>query len=119
MTRLKQVLVLLLVFCFWFSMLGVQMFAEFLDIESLKFVAERLRRRVPFTLRTRFNCFSYYIAFLYFFVIKLGSRKEKMPTLEEKKEEYMIKSPLKSRILYLSDGRNLAALLLNISSSSG
>ena len=26
-------------FCFWFSMLGVQMFAEFLDIESLKFVA--------------------------------------------------------------------------------
>ena len=39
MTRLKQVLVLLLVFCFWFSMLGVQMFAEFLDIESLKFVA--------------------------------------------------------------------------------
>ena len=26
-------------FLFWFSMLGVQMFAEFLDIESLKFVA--------------------------------------------------------------------------------
>jgi len=32
----------------------------------------------------------------------------------------MIKSPAKKQgILYLSDGRNLAALLLNISSSSG
>ena len=30
---------ILLVFCFCFGMLGVQMFAEFLDIESLKFVA--------------------------------------------------------------------------------
>ena len=87
MTRLKQVFGIIISFCFWFSMLGVQMFAEFLDIESLKFVGERLRRRVLFTLRTRFNCFSYYIAFLYFFVIKLGKPKKKMPTLEEKKEE--------------------------------
>ena len=43
MTRLKQVFGIIISFCFWFSMLGVQMFAEFLDIESLKFVAERLR----------------------------------------------------------------------------
>ena len=46
MTRLKQVFGIIISFFFWFSMLGVQMFAEFLDIESLKFVAERLRRRV-------------------------------------------------------------------------
>ena len=50
-------------FCFWFSMLGVQMFAEFLDIESLKFVAGKTEAARAFTLRTRFNCFSYYIAF--------------------------------------------------------
>ena len=40
MTRLKQVFGIIISFCFWFSMLGVQMFAEFLDIESLKFVAK-------------------------------------------------------------------------------
>ena len=89
-------------FCFWFSMLGVQMFAEFLDIESLKFVAERLRRRVPFTLRTRFNCFSYYIAFLYFFVIKLGSRKRENAYFRGKEGRItMIKSPAKSRGFYI------------------
>ena len=87
MTRLKQVFGVIISFCFWFSMLGVQMFAEFLDIESLKFVAEKRRRRVPFILHTRFNCFSYYIAFLYFLVIKLGKPKKKVPTLEEQKEE--------------------------------
>ena len=67
-------------------MLGVQMFAEFLDIESLKFVAGKTEACLLLSVPV-FNCFSYYIAFLYFFVIKLGSRKKKMPTLEEKKEE--------------------------------
>ena len=51
MTRLKQVFGIIISFCFWFSMLGVQMFAEFLDIESLKFVAGKRRQRVPFILR--------------------------------------------------------------------
>ena len=83
MTRLKQVLVLLLVL-FWFSMLGVQMFAEFLDIESLKFVAGKTEAARAFTLRTRFNCFLITLLSLYFFVIKLGKPKN---TLEEKKEE--------------------------------
>ena len=62
MTRLKQVFGIIISFCFWFSMLGVQMFAEFLDIESLKFVAERLRRALLLSVPV-FNCFSYYIAF--------------------------------------------------------
>ena len=90
MTRLKF-LVLLLFFVFWFSMLGVQMFAEFLDIESLNLLVERLRRRA-FTLRTRFNCFSYYIA-LYFFVLLGSSKKEKMPTLEKRRKNYNDKNP--------------------------
>ena len=63
MTRLKQVFGIIISFCFWFSMLGVQMFAEFLDIESLKFVAGKTEAARAFTLRTRFNCFSYYAAF--------------------------------------------------------
>ena len=45
MTRLKQVFGIIISFCFWFSMLGVQMFAEFLDIESLKFVAGKTEAR--------------------------------------------------------------------------
>ena len=41
-------------FLFWFSMLGVQMFAEFLDIESLKFVAGKTEAARAFILHTRF-----------------------------------------------------------------
>ncbi len=65
MTRLKQVFgIIISFFVFWFSMLGVQMFAEFLDIESLKFVAGKTEAtHVLFILHTLFNCFSYYIAF--------------------------------------------------------
>ncbi len=45
-------------------MLGVQMFAEFLDIESLKFVAGKTEAARAFLLSVPvFNCFSYYTAF--------------------------------------------------------
>lgn len=55
MTRLKQVFgIIISFFVFWFSMLGVQMFAEFLDIESLKFVAGKSEAARTFILRTRF-----------------------------------------------------------------
>ena len=54
MTRLKQVFGIIISFCFWFSMLGVQMFAEFLDIESLKFVAGKTEAARAFILHTRF-----------------------------------------------------------------
>ena len=90
MTRLKQFLVLLLVFLFfWFSMLGVQMFAEFLDIESLKFVAGKNGGGACFLFSIPvFNVFLITLLSLYFFVIKLGKpKKEKVPTLEEQKEE--------------------------------
>ncbi|HDR3883731.1 TPA: DUF3935 domain-containing protein [Bacillus cereus] len=76
-------------FVFWFSMLGVQMFAEFLDIESLKFVAGKTE-----AARAFYSPYPFLIVFLitllslYFFVMKLGKpKKEKLPTLEEKKEE--------------------------------
>ncbi|WP_376711853.1 DUF3935 domain-containing protein, partial [Bacillus paralicheniformis] len=40
MTRLKQVFgIIISFFVFWFSMLGVQTFADILDIESLKLFA--------------------------------------------------------------------------------
>jgi len=90
MTRLKQVFgISISFFVFWFSMLGVQMFAEFLDIESLKFVAGKTE-----AARAFYSPYPFLIVFLitllslYFFVIKLGKpKKEKLPTLEEKKEE--------------------------------
>ncbi len=65
MTRLKQVFgIIISFFVFWFSMLGVQMFAEFLDIESLKFVAGKTEAARAFLFSIPvFNCFSYYIAF--------------------------------------------------------
>ncbi|OFD53628.1 hypothetical protein BWGOE4_51670 [Bacillus mycoides] len=90
MTRLKQVFgIVISFFVFWFSMLGVQMFAEFLDIESLKFVAGKSE-----AARAFYSPYPFLIVFLitllslYFFVIRLGkSKKEKLPALEEKKEE--------------------------------
>lgn len=89
MTRLKQVFGIIISFCFWFSMLGVQMFAEFLDIESLKFVAGKTE-----AARAFYSPYPFLIVFLitllslYFLVIKLGKpKKEKAPTLEEQKEE--------------------------------
>ncbi|EEL20113.1 MULTISPECIES: DUF3935 domain-containing protein [Bacillus] len=90
MTRLKQVFgIIISFFVFWFSMLGVQMFAEFLDIESLKFVAGKTE-----AARTFYSPYPFLIVFLitllslYFLVIKLGKpKKEKLPALEEKKEE--------------------------------
>ena len=90
MTRLKQVFgVIISFFVFWFSMLGVQMFAEFLDIESLKFVAGKTE-----AARAFYSPYPFLIVFLitllslYFLVIKLGKpKKEKVPTLEEQKEE--------------------------------
>ena len=77
MTRLKQVFGIIISFCFWFSMLGVQMFAEFLDIESLKFVAGKTEAARAFILHTRFNCFLITLLSLYFFVIKLGKPKKR------------------------------------------
>lgn len=68
MTRLKQVFgIIISFFVFWFSMLGVQMFAEFLDIESLKFVAGKSEAARTFLFSVPvFNCFPYYVTFLIF-----------------------------------------------------
>ena len=77
MTRLKQVFGIIISFCFWFSMLGVQMFAEFLDIESLKFVAGKTEAARAFYSVPVFNCFLITLLSLYFFVIKLGKPKKR------------------------------------------
>ncbi len=83
-------LVLLLVFLFFGLVCSVyKCLLSFLDIESLKFVAGKTE-----AARAFYSPYPFLIVFLitllslYFFVIKLGKpKKEKMPTLEEKKEE--------------------------------
>ncbi|EOP62417.1 MULTISPECIES: DUF3935 domain-containing protein [Bacillus] len=90
MTRVKQIFgIIISFFVFWFSMLGVQMFAEFLDISSLKFIEGKTE-----AARMFYSPYPFFIVFLitllslYFFVVKLGkTKKEKAPTLEEKREE--------------------------------
>ena len=84
MTRLKQVFgIIISFFVFWFSMLGVQMFAEFLDIEGKTEAARTFYSPYPFLIVFLITLLS-----LYFLVIKLGKpKKEKVPTLEEQKEE--------------------------------
>ncbi|KEK25500.1 DUF3935 domain-containing protein [Bacillus gaemokensis] len=90
MTRVKQLCgIIISFFVFWFSMLGVQMFAEFLDIDSLKFIEGKTE-----AARMFYSPYPFFIVFiitllsLYFFVLKLGKpKKEKVPTLEEKREE--------------------------------
>jgi len=89
-TRVKQIFgIIISFFVFWFSMLGVQMFAEFLDISSLKFIEGKTE-----AARMFYSPYPFVIVFLitllslYFFVVKLGkTKKEKAPTLEEKREE--------------------------------
>ena len=87
MTRLKQVFGIIISFCFWFSMLGVQMFAEFLDIESLKFVAGKTEARVLLFSIPVLIVFLITLLSLYFFVIKLGKPKREIPDCRGKKEE--------------------------------
>ena len=98
MTRLKQVFGIIISFCFWFSMLGVQMFAEFLDIESLKFVAGKTE-----AARAFYSPYPFLIVFLitllslYFFVIKLGKPKRENAYFRGKEGRItMIKSLLKA-----------------------
>jgi len=89
-TRVKQIFgIIISFFVFWFSMLGVQMFAEFLDISSLKFIEGKTE-----AARMFYSPYPFVIVFLitllslYFFVVKLGkTKKENAPTLEEKREE--------------------------------
>ena len=96
MTRLKQVFgIIISFFVFWFSMLGVQMFAEFLDIESLKFVAGKSE-----AARTFYSPYPFLIVFLitllslYFFVIKLGrSKKREIPGIRGEERRITIKNP--------------------------
>ncbi|PEB52389.1 hypothetical protein CON65_06590 [Bacillus pseudomycoides] len=90
MTRIKQIFgIIISFFVFWFSMLGVQMFAEFLDIDSLKFIVGKTE-----TARMFSSPYPFLIVFLitllslYFFVVKLGKpKKENVPTFEEKPEK--------------------------------
>lgn len=90
MTRIKQIFgIIISFFVFWFSMLGVQMFAEFLDIDSLKFIVGKTE-----TARMFSSPYPFLIVFLitllslYFFVVKLGKpKKENVPTFEEKHEK--------------------------------
>ena len=90
MTRIKQIFgIIISFFVFWFSMLGVQMFAEFLDINSLKFIEGNTE-----AARTFYSPYPVLIVFLitllslYFFVVKLGKpKKENVPALEEKQEK--------------------------------
>ncbi len=77
-------------------MLGVQMFAEFLDIESLKFVAGKTE-----AARAFYSPYPFIIVFLitllslYFLVIKLGKPKKREDTGFRRKEGRitMIKIP--------------------------
>ncbi|WP_459502005.1 DUF3935 domain-containing protein [Bacillus sp. C1] len=90
MTRIKQIFgIIISFFVFWFSMLGVQMFAEFLNIDSLKFIQGKTE-----AARMFYSPYPFVIVFLitllslYFFVVKLGRpKKEKVPGLEAKREE--------------------------------
>lgn len=90
MTRIKQVFgIIISFFVFWFSVLGVQMFAEFLDIDSLKFIQGKTE-----AARMFYSPYPFVIVFLitllslYFFVIKLGNpKKESAPVLEKKHGE--------------------------------
>ncbi|ABS24031.1 DUF3935 domain-containing protein [Bacillus cytotoxicus] len=89
MTRVKQIFgIMISFFVFWFSMLGVQMFAEFLDIDSFKFIVGKTE-----TARAFYSPYPFLIVFLltllslYFFVIKLGKPKKANNILPEENKE--------------------------------
>ncbi|EEL48357.1 hypothetical protein bcere0022_43700 [Bacillus cereus Rock3-44] len=90
MTRIKQSFgIIISFFVFWFSMLGVQMFAEFLDIDALKFIEGNTG-----AARTFYSPYPFLIVFLitllslYFFVVKLGkTKKENAPAVEKEQEK--------------------------------
>ncbi|WP_369901713.1 DUF3935 domain-containing protein [Bacillus manliponensis] len=89
MTKIKRFFgIILSFFIFWFSMLGIQRFAEFFDVSSLKFVEGKTA-----TARVFHSPYPFLIVFiitllsLYFFVVKVGKRAKEEPVLDEDEEE--------------------------------
>ncbi|MBO1579671.1 MULTISPECIES: DUF3935 domain-containing protein [Bacillus] len=90
MTRVKQIFgIIISFFVFWFSMLGIQMFADFFNIDSLKFIAGKTEdARMFYSPYPLFIVFVITLLSLYFFVIKLGMLKQyKVPFFRKKRKE--------------------------------
>lgn len=85
MVKIKQFFgIIVSFFIFWFSMLGIQKFAEFLDIDALKFMDGQTGGA-----RIFYSPYPFLIAFiitlisLYFFVVKLAKPKKEVESFRE------------------------------------
>lgn len=90
MTKIKQFFgIILSFFIFWFSMLGIQRFAEFFDVSSLKFVeGKTAAARVFYSPYPFLIVFIITLLSLYFFVVKVGKViKEEPISFEDEREE--------------------------------
>ena len=85
MVKIKQFFgIIVSFFIFWFSMLGIQKFAEFFDMDALKFMdGQTGGARIFYSPYPFLIVFIITLISLYFFVVKLAKPKKEESLREE------------------------------------